>query len=109
MNERRRVEHEEVRCRADGEVADVGPSQRRRSPGGTAQAEVIGIGEAPDDDGDDRSLLVPLVRGGEVVGRTTLDEARARHRASLAELPRAEASVGQVMELIASGSGADGG
>ena len=62
---------------------------RRRSPGGTAQAEVIGIGEAPDDDGDDRSLLVPLVRDGEVVGRTTLDEARARHRASLAELPRA--------------------
>ncbi len=62
---------------------------RRRSPGGTAQAEVIGIGQAPEDDGDDRSLLVPLVRDGEVVGRTTLDEARARHRASLAELPRA--------------------
>ena len=34
-------------------------------------------------------LLVPLVRDGEVVGRATLDEARARHRASLAELPRA--------------------
>ncbi|MCF6376832.1 nicotinate phosphoribosyltransferase [Nocardioides KLBMP 9356] len=62
---------------------------RRLSPGGTAQAEVLGIGEAPADDGDDRSLLVPLVRDGEVVGRATLDEARARHRASLAELPRA--------------------
>ena len=62
---------------------------RRRSPGGTAQAEVIGIGEAPDDDGNDRALLVPLVRAGEVVGRTTLEEARSRHRASLAELPRA--------------------
>ncbi|HSU03533.1 MAG TPA: nicotinate phosphoribosyltransferase, partial [Nocardioides sp.] len=48
---------------------------RRRSPGGTAQAEVISIGLAPEDDGDDRSLLVPLVRDGEVVGRTTLDEA----------------------------------
>ncbi|WP_297627523.1 nicotinate phosphoribosyltransferase [Nocardioides sp.] len=62
---------------------------RRRSPGGTAQAEVIGIGDPPEDDGDDRALLVPLVRAGEVVGRTTLEEARARHRASLAELPRA--------------------
>ena len=62
---------------------------RRRSPAGTAQAEVVGIGEPPEDDGDDRPLLVPLVRGGEVVGRTTLDEARARHRSSLAELPRA--------------------
>ncbi len=62
---------------------------RRRSPAGTAQAEVIGIGEAPGDDGDDRALLVPLVRNGEVVGRTTLEEARTRHRSSIAELPRA--------------------
>ncbi len=65
---------------------------RRRSAAGTAQAEVVGIGEPPADDGDDArrpSLLVPLVRDGEVVGRATLDEARARHRASLAELPRA--------------------
>jgi nicotinate phosphoribosyltransferase len=62
---------------------------RRRSAAGIAQAEVIGIGEAPEDDGDDRSLLVPLVRNGEVVGRSTLDEARTRHRSSLAELPRA--------------------
>ena len=62
---------------------------RRRSPSGTAQAEVVGIGEPPVDDGDDRPLLVPLVRDGEVVGRTTLDEARARHEASRAELPRA--------------------
>ena len=62
---------------------------RRLSPSGTAQAEVVGIGEAPADDGNDRALLVPLVRDGEVVGRATLEEARARHRASLAELPRA--------------------
>ena len=46
---------------------------RRLSPSGTAQAEVIGIGEGPADDGDDRSLLVPLVKAGEVVGRATLD------------------------------------
>ena len=60
---------------------------RRRSPAGTAQAEVVGIGASPDDDGDDRPLLVPLVRRGEVVGRTTLAEARAHHEASRAELP----------------------
>ena len=62
---------------------------RRLSAAGTAQAEVIGIGEGPEDDGDDRSLLVPLVAAGEVVGRASLEEARARHRASVAELPRA--------------------
>lgn len=62
---------------------------RRRNAAGVAEAEVVGIGAVPDDDGDDRPLLVPLVRDGEVVGRATLEEARARHRASLAELPRA--------------------
>jgi nicotinate phosphoribosyltransferase len=62
---------------------------RRRTPGGVAEAEVVGVGEPPADDGDDRPLMVPLVRDGEVVGRTTLDQARTRHRASLAELPRA--------------------
>lgn len=62
---------------------------RRRSPAGVAQAEVVGIGTAPEDDGDDRALLVPLVEGGVVVGREPLEEARARHRAAVAELPRA--------------------
>jgi nicotinate phosphoribosyltransferase len=61
---------------------------RRRGPSGVAEAEVVGIGAAPQDDGDDRPLLVPLVRDGEVVGRATLEESRARHRASVAELPR---------------------
>lgn len=60
---------------------------RRRSSGGVAEAEVIGIGRRPDDDGDDRPLLVPLVRDGEVVGREPLDDARARHAAARAELP----------------------
>ncbi len=67
---------------------------RRVSASGTAQAEVVGIGERPEDDAtptgtSDRSLLVPLVAAGEVVGRASLEEARARHRASVAELPRA--------------------
>ena len=60
---------------------------RRRSATGTAEAEVIGIGEQPTDDGDDRPLLVPLVRDGEIVGREALDEARARHASARAELP----------------------
>jgi nicotinate phosphoribosyltransferase len=60
---------------------------RRRDSHGTAEAEVIGVGEAPADDGDDRPLLVPLVRDGEIVGREPLDTARARHLASRAELP----------------------
>jgi nicotinate phosphoribosyltransferase len=59
---------------------------RRRSHG-VAQAEILGIGHAPKDDGDDRSLLVPVVRGGEVVGSEPLEAVRTRHAASLAELP----------------------
>ena len=60
---------------------------RRRDASGTAQAEVVGIGAPPVDDGDDRPLLVPLVRDGEVVGREPLDDARARHLTARAELP----------------------
>ncbi len=62
---------------------------RRRTAAGVAEAEVIGVGEAPVDDGDDRSLLVPLVRDGEVVGRESLADARARHLAARGELPLA--------------------
>jgi nicotinate phosphoribosyltransferase len=60
---------------------------RRLSADGVAEAEVIGIGQPPADDGDDRSLLVPLVRAGEVVGREDLTVARERHLASRDELP----------------------
>ena len=60
---------------------------RRRSAEGVAQAELVGIGEAPQDDGDDRPLMVPLVRRGEVVGRESLEAARERHLAARAELP----------------------
>lgn len=63
---------------------------RRRNERGTAEAEVIGIGEPPTDDGDDRGLLLQYVRDGEVIGaeHATLDAARERHEASMAELPR---------------------
>jgi nicotinate phosphoribosyltransferase len=70
---------------------------RRRSPDGVAEAEVIGVGAPPDDappDGrDDRPLLVPLVRDGEIVGREPLTAARDRHAAAVAELPIAVQSM----------------
>jgi nicotinate phosphoribosyltransferase len=64
---------------------------RRRNESGVAQAEVIGIGRPPVDDGDDRALLVPLVVDGEIdascTGPAAVLAAKARHRASFAELP----------------------
>ncbi len=60
---------------------------RRRNASGVAEAEVVGVGERPVDDGDDRELLVPLVREGEVVGREPLDAARDRHLRVREELP----------------------
>ncbi len=62
---------------------------RRRSASGTAEVEVIGIGAPPVDDGDDRALLVPMVEGGRRIHHDTLDDARARHRAAIDELPDA--------------------
>jgi nicotinate phosphoribosyltransferase len=92
------VAHED----ADGELVSVAKKSkdkasiggrkfalRRRNAHGVAEAEVVGIGEPATDDGDDRQLLVELVRGGEIVGRESLADSRARHLASRAELPRA--------------------
>jgi nicotinate phosphoribosyltransferase len=62
---------------------------RRLSTHGVAEAEVLGIGIPAENDGDDRELLVPLVRQGEVVGREPLEAARERHAATRAELPPA--------------------
>ena len=60
---------------------------RRLDRNGVAEAEVVGIGEQPANDGNDRDLLVPLVRDGEVVGREDLAAMRERHERSRAELP----------------------
>jgi nicotinate phosphoribosyltransferase len=60
---------------------------RRLGPDGRAEAEVVGIGAAPADDGNDRPLLVQLVRDGEIVGREPLATARERHLRAVAELP----------------------
>lgn len=62
---------------------------RRRNAKGVAEAEVLGVGEPPAGDGDDRALLVPLMAGGRTTATSTLEDARERHAASRAELPRA--------------------
>ncbi|MGH3356081.1 MAG: nicotinate phosphoribosyltransferase [Nocardioidaceae bacterium] len=62
-------------------------AMRRLSPEGVAEVEVIGVGEHPPNDGDDRDLMVPLVRAGEVVGREPLETARRRHLRARDELP----------------------
>ena len=59
---------------------------RHRDAGGTALSERISL-TPPDPGPRDRELLVPLVIGGEIVGRRTSSVARERHRAALAELP----------------------
>jgi nicotinate phosphoribosyltransferase len=59
---------------------------RHRDEHGTALSERISL--SPPASGPlDRELLVPLVVGGEVVGREETSAARARHRQALAELP----------------------
>ncbi len=60
---------------------------RRLSPDGVAEAEVVGIEERPTDEGDDRALMVDLIRAGELLARPDLKVARERHLASRAELP----------------------
>jgi nicotinate phosphoribosyltransferase len=62
-------------------------AMRRLSADGVAEAEVIGVGRPPENDGDDRELLVALVRDGEVVGHEPLEAARERHASARAELP----------------------
>lgn len=64
---------------------------RRLDARGRAEAEVLGVGAAPADDGNDRALLIQLVEAGRVVGAEacSIESARARHLASRAELPPA--------------------
>ena len=73
---------------------------RRRNPHGVSEAEVVGIGTPAENDGDDRELLVDLVKDGEVVGREPLDDARARHHAARAELPPAAGQMSKGQPVI---------
>jgi nicotinate phosphoribosyltransferase len=60
---------------------------RRLSEQGTAEAEIIGIGEPPTGDSNDRPLLVQLVDGGTIIKEESLETIRERHERSRSELP----------------------
>ncbi len=60
---------------------------RRLDDRGVAEAEVVGLGTSPANDGNDRGLIVDIIRSGELRYTATLEDARRRHEASRAELP----------------------
>ncbi|MDR1710693.1 MAG: nicotinate phosphoribosyltransferase [Propionibacteriaceae bacterium] len=60
---------------------------RRLNARGKATTEVVGIGTPPEGDHNDRPLLATLIDHGQIVGRESLDAARERHTAAVAELP----------------------
>ncbi|MDN5789562.1 MAG: nicotinate phosphoribosyltransferase [Micrococcales bacterium] len=72
----------------------------RRLSDGVAQAEVIGIGEAPRTSSGDRPLMIDLVSDGEVIDHQDIHEARARHDASRAELPRSASQLSRGEPVI---------
>jgi len=85
---------------------------RQLSPDGVAEAELVGVGAVARQDSDDRELLVPLVRGGTVVGREPLEAARNRHRAARAELPLEAMKMSRgepVIETVFAGAGVSAG
>lgn len=78
-----------VAKRSVGAKSSVGGRKwaaRALDEAGVAEAEVIGTGPVPAEL-TDRLLQVPLVRGGEVVGREPMSAARRRHVAARANLP----------------------
>ena len=62
---------------------------RRLGANGRAESEVIGIGAPPENDGNDRPLLVQLMAKGKPIAREPLDAARERHARVREELPQA--------------------
>jgi nicotinate phosphoribosyltransferase len=61
---------------------------RQLDAAGTAVRELIRVTDTEPESGPGgRALLRPLVRDGEIIGRESLVDARARHRAAVAELP----------------------
>lgn len=62
-------------------------AMRRLDDKGVARAEVIGVGNPPEGDWNDRPLMAELVRDGEIVGTEPIADARARHEKARDELP----------------------
>jgi nicotinate phosphoribosyltransferase len=59
---------------------------RRHDAEGAAVAELV-LTQQPEPGPGDRVLLRQLVAGGQVVAAEPVEQARARHRAAIAELP----------------------
>ncbi len=81
---------------------------RRLSDHGTAEAEIVGVGVPPDDDTNDRPLLVQLIESGKIVGEESLESIRQRHVRSRAELPLEALKMSRgepVIETIWAGAG----
>ncbi|MEE2521493.1 nicotinate phosphoribosyltransferase [Pseudarthrobacter sp. J75] len=82
---------------------------RRLNERGVATHEIVGIGQHPDNDGNDRPLLQQFVKNGELLpgwtGPEGVDRARRRHAESMRELPavvnrlqRGEAAIPTIYE-----------
>ncbi|RRD04066.1 nicotinate phosphoribosyltransferase [Arachnia propionica] len=84
-------------------------AMRRLGEDGRAEAEIIGLGTPPVNDGNDRDLLVDLVRDGVRVAEFSLEDARTRHAESLAELPLSALRISRgdpaIETIILDGSG----
>jgi nicotinate phosphoribosyltransferase len=62
-------------------------ASRALDSNGVAVAELVRIGDGHPDREDERSLQVPVVRGGDTVGEHSIEAARNRCSASINELP----------------------
>lgn len=84
---------------------------RRLGADGVAQAEIVGVGERPTGDGDDRDLIVPLVTEGRIVGSEPISAARERHAHALTELPLSGRRISRgdqaIPTIMVRGDGAD--
>lgn len=75
-----------------GSVGGRKTALRRRDHHGVATHEIVGVDIVPTNDGDDRPLMEAFVRDGEILegwtGPAAVQQARDRHAATMAELPR---------------------
>jgi nicotinate phosphoribosyltransferase len=80
---------ESVAKRSNGKIGVGGRkwAGRRHDEHGLAVEELLSVGRSPAARADVRALQLPLVTEGEPVLHETLDDARARHESSLAQLP----------------------
>ncbi|ROZ63092.1 nicotinate phosphoribosyltransferase [Kocuria soli] len=87
-----------------GSIGGRKTALRRRNAQGVATHEIVGIDTVPVDDGDDRPLMQPFVRDGELLdgwtGPDAVLRAQRRHAGTMAELPRAAARLSEGEPVI---------